>query len=100
MFKDKLNNIELTLYTEAVPVSNESLRQMQQYTPSDYPLKWSGYSVRLPEKNFNFNACSSGNVHQFLNYDTNETVISQSRFSHAIKTLALLYKNKLINCAN
>jgi hypothetical protein len=100
LFKDKVNNIELTVYTEAIPVLNENIGQLKQYTPSDYPLKWSGFACRLPEKNFNFNAANATNPYTVLNYDTNDTVISQGRLLHAIKTLALLYKNKLMTSTN
>ena len=92
MLKDKVNGIDLTVYTEAIPVSSSDIAQLQQLTPHDYPLKWSGFSVRLPEKNFNFNSNAT-----VLSYDTNDTVISNGRISHAIKTLALLFKNKLIS---
>ena len=91
MLKDKVNNIDLTIYTEAIPVAQGDIAQLQQLTPHDYPLKWSGFSVRLPEKNFNFN--TNGTV---LTYETAESVISQTRISHAIKTLALTFKNKLL----
>ena len=91
LLKDKANNIDLTVYTEAIPIPQGDITQLQQLTPHDYPLKWSGFSVRLPEKNFNFN--SNGTI---LSYETAETVISQTRISHAIKTLALTFKNKLL----
>jgi hypothetical protein len=96
MMKDKLHNIELTVFTEAIPVPVENVVQLQQYTPRDYALKWSGFNCRLPEKNFNFNAPTATNPYTFLNYETNDTVISQARLSHSLKTLALLYKSKLI----
>lgn len=99
VFKDKVNNIEMTVYTEALPVPIESINQLQQYTPAEYPLKWSGFSCRLPEKNFNYNAPVNGSS-SYLNYDTNETIVSQVRLSHALKTLALSYKNKLIGGSN
>lgn len=95
MLKDKTNNIDLTIYTEAIPVSNEDIGQLKQYTPSDFNLQWSGFSVRLPEKNFNFNATNSTSSN-FLNYETQETVLSQARLSHALNTLAILFKNKLL----
>ena len=94
MFKDKANNIDLTIYTEAFPVSNEEIAQLQMYTPQDYNLKWSGFSCRLPEKNFNFNSSNQSTV---LNYDTPDTVLSLGRVSHAVKSLAGLYKNKLLS---
>ncbi|RNA18541.1 PRRC1 [Brachionus plicatilis] len=97
MLKDKENQIELSVFTEAVPVSNQDLGQLQEFTPSDYPLKWSGLSCRLAEKNFNFNqpqACT------YLSYETAETLVSHARLSHALKTIALLYKNKLISKIN
>lgn len=99
MLKDKTNNIDLTIYTEAVPVSNEDIGQLQQYTPSDFNLAWSGFAVRLPEKNFNFNSANSTHpsVKCFLNYETNDTVLSQARLSHAMHSLALLFKNKLLS---
>jgi hypothetical protein len=96
LFKDKANNIDLTVYSEAIPVSSENVNQLKQYTPNDYPFRSAGFSCRLPEKNFNFNAASAGTGYAILNYDTNDTIVSQGRISHAIKTLALLYKNKLI----
>ena len=92
ILKDKVNNIDLTVYSEAMPVSSSDIAQLQQLTPQDYPLKWSGFSVRLPEKNFNFNTNAT-----VLSYDTVDTVISHARISHAIKTLALIFKNKLIS---
>ena len=92
MLKDKVNGIDLTVYTEAIPVLGSDIAQLQQLTPHDYPLKWSGFSVRLPEKNFNFNSNAT-----VLSYETNETVISTGRISHAIKTLALLFKNRLLS---
>ena len=96
MFKDKVNNIDITVYTEAIQIPNENITQLQQYLPDNYHLKWSGFNCRLPEKNFNFNAPTASNPNLFLNYETNDTVISQARLSHALKTLALLYKSKLI----
>lgn len=100
MLKDKRKNIELTVYTEAIPVSSEDIAQLQQYTPNDYSLKWSGFSVRLPEKNFNFNATSSGYQNSFLAYDTPDTMLSNERFSHALKSLATLFKNKMLSQMN
>lgn len=94
MLKDKASQIELSVFTEAVPVSGQEVAQLQEFTPTDYPLKWSGLSCRLAEKNFNFNqpqACT------FLNYENAETLVSHGRLSHALKTIALLYKNKLIS---
>jgi hypothetical protein len=92
MLKDKVNNIELIVYTEAIPISLEDIDQLRQLTSNDYPLKWSGFAVRLPEKNFNFNPKADT-----LSYETSDTIISQTRISHAIKTIALLFKNKLIS---
>jgi hypothetical protein len=92
LLKDKVNNIDLTVYTEAIPVSSGDIAQLQQMTPHDYHLKWSGFSVRLPEKNFNFNQNAT-----VLSYDSPDILLSQSRISHAIKTIALLFKNKLIS---
>jgi hypothetical protein len=92
ILKDKVNNIDLTVYTEAIPVASGDIAQLQQMTPHDYPLKWSGFAVRLPEKNFNFNSNAT-----VLTYDSPEILLSQSRISHAIKTIALLFKNKLIS---
>ena len=96
MLKDKINNIDLSVFTESISISSEDVGQLQQYTPEDYPLKWSGFACRLPEKNFNFNAVNSSNPSQILNYETNDTFISQTRLSHALKTLTLLFKNKLL----
>lgn len=95
MLKDKKKNIELTVYTEALPVGNEEVSQLEQYSPKDYPLKWSGLSCRLPEKNFNFNACQNGSS-PFLGYETADTMISNERLSHALKVLATLFKNRML----
>jgi hypothetical protein len=98
LLKDKTNNLDLTIYTEAIPVSNDEIAQLQQYTPSDFNLNWSGFAVRLPEKNFNFNASNSSHpsTRCFLNYETQDTVLSQARLSHALNSLAILFKNKLL----
>ncbi len=93
MLKDKKNNIELTVFTEALPISNDDITQLQQFTPNDYNLKWSGFACRLPEKNFNFNA---NNPNAFLAYETPDTILSHARTSHALRTLATLFKNKLL----
>ncbi|CAF0756487.1 unnamed protein product [Brachionus calyciflorus] len=97
MLKDKQNQIEITVFTEATPVSSDDVAQLQQFTPEDYSLKWSGLSCRLAEKNFNFNQAQTCT---FLNYETPETIISTGRLHHALKTLALLYKNKLLSMMN
>ena len=96
MLKDKRKNIELTVYTEALPVSTEEIGQLEQYTPKDYHLKWSGLSCRLPEKNFNFNAVQSNCSSPFLNYETADTMVSNERLSHAFKVLATLFKNRML----
>ena len=93
MLKDKKKNIELTVFTEALPVSNDDVSQLEQYTPSDFNLKWSGLACRLPEKNFNFN---SNNPNAFLAYETPDTLLSQARMSNALKTVATLFKNKML----
>ena len=94
MLKDKQNNVELTLFTEAYPVASEDIAQLQMYTPQDFAQKWSGYSCRLPEKNFNFNSAGQSTV---LSYDTYDTVMSMNRMLNALKSLASLYKGKLLN---
>lgn len=97
MLKDKANNIELTVFSESIPVSSDDIAQLQQYTPDDYALKWSGFACRLPEKNFNFNAVNANNPNPSLSYETNDTFISQTRLANSLKTLALLFKNKLLS---
>lgn len=99
MLKDKRKNIELTVYTEATPVPSSDISQLQQYTPNDFNLKWSGLACRLPEKNFNFNA-SNGSNSPFLAYETMDTMLSNERLSHALKTLANLFKNKMLSQIN
>lgn len=96
MLKDKRKNIELTVYTEAIPVNAEDIHQLQQYTPADYNLKWSGLACRLPEKNFNFNAINANSPSAFLAYDTQDTLISDQRLKHALNTLANLFKNRML----
>ena len=94
MLRDKQNNVELTLFTEAYPVSSDDIAQLQMYTPQDFALKWSGLSCRLPEKNFNFNAAGQSTV---LSYDTYDTTMSMNRMLNALKSLASLYKGKLLS---
>ncbi len=96
ILKDKRKNIELTVYTEAAPVSLDDIYQLQQYTPADYNLRWSGLACRLPEKNFNFNAVNTHKPSSFLNYETQDTIISSMRLTNALKTLAALFKNKML----
>ena len=96
MLKDKRKNIELTVFTEAVPISSDDMSQLEQYTPNDYNLKWSGLACRLPEKNFNFNAVNPNCQSPFLSYDTTDTLISNARLSHALQTMATLFKNRML----
>lgn len=98
MLKDKRKNIEMTIYTEGLPVSPEDIAQLQQFTPNDFNLKWSGLSCRLPEKNFNFNALNPNQVANppFLAYDTSDTLLSNERLSHALKVIATQFKNKML----
>ena len=93
MLRDKANNIELTVYTDATPVPLEDIAQLNQLTPGDYPLRWSGWSCRLPEKNFNFGNQATSSL---IAYETPDSVLSQMRTSSTLKTLAVLLKNRLL----
>ena len=93
MLKDKTNNVELTIFSEAIPVAAVDVEQLKQFTPHDFQFKWSGLSCRLPEKNFNFNSVNPTHI----SYETAETMLSQTRISHALRTLATLFKNKMLS---
>jgi len=93
MLKDKTNNVELTIFSEAIPIPAEDVEQLKQFTPNDFQLKWSGLSCRLPEKNFNFNSVNPTQI----SYETADTMLSQTRINHALRTLATLFKNKLLS---
>ncbi len=47
VLKDPANNIDLQVFTQAVPVPTEYVMSAQDQTPSDYNLRWSGLSVTV-----------------------------------------------------
>ncbi|XP_074650407.1 protein PRRC1-like [Tubulanus polymorphus] len=49
LLKDPRHDIELQLFTQAIPIPTEIVSQIQDETPADYNLRWSGFSVTLGE---------------------------------------------------
>lgn len=97
MLKDRTNNIELSIFTEATPISNAEISEIQQTTPGDYPFRWSGFAYKLRSHYSNLSSVLVSNQsNPYASNDGLESMISSTRMAHALKTLALLYKNKLI----
>ena len=47
MLKDPWHGVELTTFSQATPVPPECVCAVQDATPSDYPLRWSGLAVTI-----------------------------------------------------
>jgi len=91
ILKDPVNNIELEVFTLAVPVPSEVIAQMKEATPSNYDLKESGFSMTVGE-------AFQKEIPWVTPYDWHKALVGKSRrdiiFSAAI-TLAELYKRRL-----
>lgn len=98
MLRDRTNNIELSLFTEASAVSNAEVAEAQQNTPPDYPFRWSGFATKLRSHYHNLSSTLISNqTNPYASSgDGIDSQISAARMSHALKTLALLYKARII----
>ena len=47
LLKDPANNIELQTFSQATPVPSEYIELVQEQTPADYSLRWSGLAVTV-----------------------------------------------------
>jgi hypothetical protein len=84
MLKDTMHNIDITVFTEAIPVPIELINRLKQSQSDNYPLKWSGFSMGLRENNVNW-------------YETVFGMQQKTLVANSLKTLAAIFKNKFIN---
>ncbi|CAF1193408.1 unnamed protein product [Didymodactylos carnosus] len=91
ILQDPLNKIELHLFTQAVPIPIEYVYQARERTPTDYPLKSSGFLVTIGEI-----------LHAQLPFinpeDWHERVCGTSRreiIYNTVKSLAYMYRQRL-----
>ncbi|XP_064618840.1 protein PRRC1-like isoform X2 [Lineus longissimus] len=91
VLKDPLRNINLQVFTQATPIPPEYVQQIQDDTPQDYPLRWSGYSVTIGEMICRYQP----HVHRSEWHAALTGVSRQEMIFVAAKTLAGLYKQKL-----
>lgn len=98
MIKDRINNIELSIFTEGTSVSSAEIAEAQQTTPADYPFRWSGFAYKLRSHYSNLSSTLVSNqTNPYASTgDGIESHISSTRMSHALKTLALMYRARLI----
>ena len=91
VLKDPEHNIELQVFTQAVPVPTEYVLSAQDQTPSDYNLRWSGLSVTIGQViHSQLPQVPHADWHYFL------TGLSRKDMIHsAAKTLAFMYKQRL-----
>lgn len=47
LLQDFNRSITLHMYTQPTPVPAEAVQQIQDETPADYPMRWSGYGVTI-----------------------------------------------------
>lgn len=91
ILQDPLNDIELEVFTLAVPIPNEIIEKMKEATSPDYDLKWSGLSMTVGE-------AIQKEVPWVTPSDWHKALVGKSRrdiiFSASI-TLAELYKRRL-----
>ncbi|KAF2884239.1 hypothetical protein ILUMI_21931 [Ignelater luminosus] len=87
---DPARQITLQTFTQMTPVPTAVVTLAQEDTPSDYPLKWSGYSVTIGSLMAKNLATSHTEWHQALTGVSRREMILL-----AAKTLASLYKSSL-----
>lgn len=91
VLEDPTRNINLEIFTQAVPVPPEIISHIQSATPSDYSLSWSGLSVTIGQ-------AFQHQMPWVEPSDWHKTLTGQSRrdiIYEAAVTLAGLYKEKL-----
>jgi len=76
----------IVVYSAAIPVPLEYVTDIQQRTSDTYPLKWSGYAVRLRE-----------NSNEYW-YETTYGIQNKALLTGSLHLLASLYKHKAYKC--
>ncbi|KAF5302987.1 hypothetical protein FQA39_LY19049 [Lamprigera yunnana] len=90
ILKDPLRQITLQTFTQMTPVPTALVSLAQEDTPSDYPFKWSGYSITIGSLMAKNLGVSRTEWHQALTGVSRRDIILL-----AAKTLASLYKTSL-----
>lgn len=84
MLKDTETQIELNIFTEAIQVPNDLITRVNQSTPVEYPLRWSGFAYRLWDNNQEWHEAMYGLSKRVL-------------YSNSLKAILHIYKSKLMN---
>ncbi|XP_039266744.2 protein PRRC1-like [Styela clava] len=91
MLEDPARNINLEMFTQAVPIPPEIVSHVQSATPSDYNLSWSGLSVTIGQAfQHHMPWVQPTDWHKTLTGQSRQTIIYD-----AVVTLAGLYQEKL-----
>ena len=91
LLSDPLNSIELHLFTQAIPVPIEYVYQARDRTPTDYPLKWSGYMVTIGEiLHSQLPFVNPEDWHEMMSGTSRRDIIYAT-----CKSLAYMYKQRL-----
>ncbi|CAG2115249.1 unnamed protein product, partial [Medioppia subpectinata] len=88
---DPVMGINIEVYTQMTPIPNECVNQMRFETPTDYPLKSTGYSVTVGAVMAQKLNVSPEEWHQSWVGISRKDIIHQSA-----NALANLYKNRLL----
>ena len=91
ILQDPLNKIDLEVFTLAVPIPNDVITKMQDSTPADYDLRWSGLSITVGE-------AIQKQIPWVTPSDWHKALVGKSRrdiIHSAAITLAELYKRRL-----
>lgn len=90
VLQDPRANLTLHTYTQATPVPSEYISQVQDQTPPDYPLRWSGLAMTVGQVMSTVLGISHTEWHQRL-----VGVSRREMLLLAAKSLAGMYKNYL-----
>lgn len=88
MLKDPVKNIEIVLFTEAIPVPLELIQQLQQKTFNLYAQRWSGYSAHLSNN-------SPIDWYEMMYGITRKNILLSP-----FKSIVGIYKHKIMNLNN
>ncbi|KAK4884677.1 hypothetical protein RN001_000948 [Aquatica leii] len=91
LLKDPVRQITLQTFTQMTPVPTAVVSLAQEDTPSDYPFKWSGYSITIGSLMAKNLGVSHTEWHHALTGVSRREIIL-----FAAKTLAALYKSSLV----
>ncbi|ESN93308.1 hypothetical protein HELRODRAFT_88976, partial [Helobdella robusta] len=87
--KDPLRNIDVSTFTQAIPLNPAFVQLAQEFTPTDYDLRWSGLAVSVGET---INR-SLPHVHPTFWHKDIAGVTLRTMVYQAAIALATLYKN-------